>query len=149
MHDSEVGSATRGGGWWRFLGVCGTATDRRNQLHAVAWLFVWAVCFVAATWILKHGEPAWPLRILAVALPVAIGWIAFLRYRRFLREADELTRRIQLEGLAIGFATGVMFAPAYWLAELAGAPPLDLGDVAAVMMVAWAAGQLVAQRRFW
>ncbi len=62
--------------------------------------------------------------------------------------ADELLRKIQLEGLALGFGAGVIFAMSYQLLERAGAPQLQVSDTVVVMMVGWAVGQLLGLRRY-
>jgi hypothetical protein len=67
---------------------------------------------------------------------------------RFLRQADELLQKIQLEGLAIGFAAGAFFALGYQLLEHLGAPELDVSAPVTVMMFGWAFGQLLASRRY-
>ena len=81
------------------MALCfGTRTDRRNQLVVVAWLFAWAISFVAAKWTLKSGE-AIPLalQLAAVAVPTILAIGGVLAFLKFLREADELVRRIELE----------------------------------------------------
>ncbi len=127
----------------------GTKTDRRNQYRFLAWCLAWAVSFVAATWILRpapgvEGAGAWALAI----GPSLLGAGALLAYLRFLRQADELLRRIQLEGLALGFAVGLIFTLGYQLLERVGAPSLPAGVTAVVMLVAWAGGEIAATMRY-
>jgi hypothetical protein len=137
---------------WRWIPSCGgalTETDRRNSNRFALWTFAWAVAFIAATVALKHlpglSRPAaWAI----AAAPSLLGVIAILAYLRFLRQADELQRRIQLEGLAFGFGVGAVFAIGYQLFQLAGAPRLDLTDGALVMFLSWTLGQFLAQRRY-
>lgn len=141
-----------GKGGWHWLSSCAgalTETDRRNSNRFVLWTLTWAVGFTAAGLALKllpglPGYAAWTI----AAAPNALGLVALLAYLRFLRQADELVRRIQLEGLAFGFGVGAVFAIGYQLFELAGAPPLDLDDGALVMFLAWALGQWLATRRY-
>ncbi len=138
------------GGWWQHVwSHSATPTDRRNKLRFLAWVFAWMAAFLLVTWILRSDSPptgatAW---LLALA-PNVLGIIAALSYVRFLRDADELVRRIQLEGLAIGFGIGAVFGIGYQLAERAGAPEIATGDVVAVMAIAWGLGQLVAAWRY-
>ena len=135
--------------WWAIIKACsGTAADRRNQYWFLGWMFAWAVSFVAATWALVGLEPDGAAAWLIAAGPNVFSVAALLAYLRFLRMADELLRQIQLEGLALGFGAGALFAVGYQLLELAGAPQAQLSDLAGVMMVAWAAGQLLATRRY-
>ena len=61
-----------------------------------------------------RAAAAWSVAI----LPDALGIGALLAYVRFLQRADELMQRIQLEGLALGFGVGVVFATGYQLLAL-------------------------------
>ncbi len=145
--DPLGGEASRS--WWAIIKACsGTAADRRNQYWFLGWMFAWAVSFVAATWALVGLEPDGAAAWLVAAGPNVFSVAALLAYLRFLRMADELLRQIQLEGLALGFGAGVLFAVGYQLLVLAGAPQAQLSDLAGVMMVAWAVGQLLATRRY-
>lgn len=135
--------------WQTICAGSGTAADRRNQLWFVAWTFAWAATFVVASWVLKNhreavGVGGWALALLPNIF--AIG--AMLAYLKFLRNADELLRRIQLEGLAIGFGTGIIFAIGYQLLERAGAPALAVDDFMLVLCGGWVAGQLAATWRY-
>ena len=136
--------------WRDMLMYCtGTAADRRNQIRFLVWMFAWAVSYVLATWALTgDADTGRGAAVTMAAIPVVLGIIALLAYLRFLREADELLQRIQLEGLAIGFGAGAIFGLSYQILERAGAPQAEVGNVVTVMMIAWALGQLNAMRRF-
>jgi hypothetical protein len=151
MTDARQGDGERLG-WWRWMTSCAgmmTETDRKNSNRFTGWTFAWAVSFVGATLVLKAGLVPEGAASWAVALaPDVLGLAALLAYVRFLRQTDELMRKIQLEGLAVGFGVGVVFAMGYRLLERAGAPDLDINDVVLVMLLAWVVGQLVALRRY-
>ena len=150
MMDKAPPSETERQSWWEMIKSCsGTEADRRNQYRFLAWLLAWAVSFLAATWALRsdlglEGPAAWTIAI----GPDVLGICALLAYLHFLRMADELLRKIQLEGLALGFGAGVIFAMSYQLLERAGAPQLRVSDTVVVMMVGWAVGQLLGLRRY-
>lgn len=149
MTNLEHRDATRRS-WWQLIKSCsGTRADRRNQYWFVAWTLAWGVSFVAAGWALKN-QPELSVRLiwLAVIVPNAFAVAALLAYLRFLRMADELLQKIQLEGLAFGFGAGVIFCLAVQLLEQAGVLSLDAADIAAVMMFAWVFGQLISMRRY-
>lgn len=136
--------------WWETIKHCsGSEADRRNQYRFLFWCLTWAVSFVAANWALRNNstwsnEATWAVAI----APIVLGIPAVLAYLRFLREADELVRKIQVEGLAFGFGSGVIFAIGYQLLERAGAPELEASALVVVMMVAWTVGQLLAVSRY-
>ncbi len=138
---------TDGESWWRRIAAC-EPMAWADQREFLGWTFAWALSFVAASWALRadliEGPPAWAVAL----LPDVIGIAALLAYVRFLHRADELMQRIQLEGLALGFGAGVIFATGYHLLERAGAPRLGISDPVIVMMVTWAVGQLLALWRY-
>jgi hypothetical protein len=140
-------------GWWQAISGCAammTATDRRNYTRFSAWLAVWGLLFIVATLLLDSGVLASSdaLRWTVAIAPGAGGVGVLFAYLRFLRAADELMQRVQIEGLALGFGVGVLFSMGYRLLERAGAPSLDINDPVLLMLVAWFLGQMVALRRY-
>lgn len=134
--------------WWRCAGQM-TPTDRRNSRRFNAWALAWMTTFVLASLALSRQlVPAGPLRLAAALVPTALGLVVVWAYLRFLREADELVRKVQLEGAALGFGVGVVFMIGYRLLERVGAPHLDVSDPIMPMVFAWALGQAVAWKRY-
>ncbi len=87
---------------------------------------------------------AWLLAVTCAA----IGIGGLLAYRRYLIEADELARRIQLEGLAFGFGVGLLIALSYELFDLAGAPSMSAATVGTVLIVSYIVGVIGATLRY-
>jgi hypothetical protein len=125
-----------------------TPRDRKNMWRFNLALFIWALVFVGGTALVRYGA----LEGVAAWLPgfasFGMAMIAVRRYVTFLREADELLRLIQMEGLAVGFGAGFVFTTTWRLLERAGAPQLDVSDPLLVMIVFWTLGQLFAARRY-
>ena len=149
MIDVQRDSADRMSYWQAVMACSGTAADRQNQYRFVILLLLWAVTFVGATWVLGAAPKlsatlAWSVAI----LPNLFSVLALFAYLRFLREADELVRRIQLEGLAFGFGAGVIIAMACFTLERVGVPELTADRAVFVMMIGWAVGQLAAAWRY-
>ena len=146
MTSSEVKSRS----WWQVIkNSSGTELDRRNEKRFAGLSFVWAVSYVAASWTLKADlDLANPLVWFLVAAPNLIAIAAVFAYLRFLRMADELARKIQLEGLALGFAAGLLVATGYQLAEAAGAPQLETDYIIVMMIFSWTIGQLLGIWRY-
>ena len=120
-----------------------------DSYQMLGWTLAWAISFVAAAWIFSGdsaptGATAWIVALVPNLFAVAV----VLVYLRFLRDADELVKRIQLEGLGFGFGVGVLFAMGYQLLGRVGAPELDWGDMAAIMMLAFVVGVIRANRRY-
>lgn len=149
MQEPSVAEDAARNGWWRRIAHhVGSPVDRRNQGRFVAWTLAWGVVFLTATWLLRtervEGAAGWVVAVIPIV--VAVGPLA--AYLRFLRQADELMRRIQLEALAFGFAAGVVFSVGYQLFERAGAPEIAFGDQAVVMLVAYSVGTVIATAHY-
>jgi hypothetical protein len=126
-----------------------TARDARYMKVFHAWLAAGMVCFVAATALLsgKYIERG-VLAYVLTAATIALMTMAARAYVVFLRGADELLRKIQLEALALAFGAGGVFMIGWRLCERLGAPKLDVNDPFVVMAVVWGIGQLVTSRRY-
>lgn len=141
----------RPGVFRRFLMTCTqmTAADRRNSWRATGWLFVWMVSFVSVAFAIRtEALPAGLWTYLAIAGSTALGIVAVLAYMRFVRQADELQRKIQLEALALGFAGGFVAQFAFSLIERAGIMDVDIGDPFLVMCICFAVGLFLGARRY-
>ena len=132
------------GGFWAYLQGCsGTLQDKRNSRRFTLWCLAWAATYVGAHWALKaHLELVTPLVWLLVATPILVMVAAVFSYMHFLRNADELLQKIQLQGLATGFGAAVVFVTGYQLLEAAGASEMQTDHLLMVMMFSWVAGQL-------
>ena len=135
----------------RFASCCTgmTERDRRNSRHANLWLFVWMASFVAGVFAIKNqwispGLATW----LAIAGSTAFGLIAVRKYMHFLREADELLRKIHLEALALGFGAGLVANFTMSLIERVREQPFDMGDMLLVMVIFYVIGVFVGTRRY-
>jgi hypothetical protein len=123
--------------------------DRRNGRRLMLASLVWAIVFVSSTWLLESasgptGIAAWVI----AGVCTALGLVALAMFRRFLLDADELTRRIQLEGVAFGFGAGLLFSLTYGLFNDAGAPDVSITHAGTVLIVGYMAGVLRATRQY-
>lgn len=125
-----------------------TRRDSANYRIFTFWILAAAALFAAATIVIS-----------ANLIPPVAGWIAtggtiilmivaLRAYVHFLREADELLRKIHLESLALAFGIGIVTMLGYRLCERLGAPKLDINDPVLVMVLAWALGQWIGLRRY-
>jgi hypothetical protein len=138
-----------GGGAGPDCGGFETARDRRHQRRYLLASLAFALAYVAASaglrW--RAALPA-PVPWALVALATACAGLAIVRFVAFLRAADELMRRIQMEGLAVGFGAGVALTMLYPLFARLGAPPLASFVVPLVMFAAWTVGSWLGMRRY-
>ena len=137
--------------WWEAaLMLRGqTEADHRNIKVMSLWCFAWAAAFLLVAYLVKNfqeglGPIAWALAL----VPIVLGIASIRAFLRYLREADEFTRKVQLEGIAIGFGTGFLFGMGYHTLELFGAPPLPMITSIAPMALGWALGSLFVASRY-
>jgi hypothetical protein len=115
------------------------------------WSMIWTSSFVGVTLALKRGWLAGAPGIVAAVASASLGLGTALAYQRFLKEADEVQRKIELEALALAFGVGLIGGFAYWLLEYSGAVPASKSEllyVLAAMCLTYSAGVLLGRRRY-
>ena len=150
MSDTDIACADRVTWWQAALMLRGqTKVDQRNLMICNAWSCVGIVNFCAVTFLLKtfpdfRGPFAWTLAM----IPIVLGVFTVRATLRFLREADEFTRKVQLEGIAWGFGAGCLFAIGHNLLERFGAPEISTIYALIPLTLGWAAGSLLVAARY-
>ena len=96
----------------------------------------------------RMGVVVGPGRWAVAIFPTLIGVGAFLVYRRFLVEADELQQKIQLQGLAFGFGVGVIGSVALELVEDASGMAFNVSTPMVLMVAAYAIAVGLGLRRY-
>ena len=123
--------------------------DRANQRRILWTTLAWAISFVGVSQAIKTGTLARGPMAWALALvPAALGFVVVFVYSRFLRDADELQRLIQLNALALGFGGGLFTFYAYRVFERLGAPPIGLEDATLIMIALYILGVILGGRRY-
>lgn len=148
---TEAGEKPRGNAVKRFLATCTGMTQRdiRNARTTNVWVLVWAVCFVGLSFAVRGGQLAPGLLAwAAVAACTLLGLVVVWYYMRFLREADELLRKIQLEALAIGFGAGFIGTFSLSLLEHLHGWVFDIGDILLLMVAFYVLGIISGMRRY-
>jgi hypothetical protein len=127
-----------------------TPGDQQNLRRYGAWLLAWVALWLGVRIAMEGWPPATraPLAWALIAIATVPGLFAIAAYVRFVRAADELLRKIQLEALALAFGAGALFMMAWRLVEKAGGPGLDVNDPLLVMFFAWVGGQWWFARRY-
>ncbi len=126
-----------------------TEKDRRNLRRVNFSTFAWVLSWLAASLAIgRFVDATSPVAWVLAAIAILLGFEVIRSYVRFLREADELLGKIQMEALALGFGAGAIFMVGYPLCMRLGAPALDFGDALIVMVLVWALGQIVVARRY-
>ena len=129
--------------------ACSSRRERRAQRRIQAWSFLWALSVIAVTLAIRRWHlPSGPL-LAGIAGSALLGLGTLLAYRRFLRETDELRRKIELDALALAFGVGVVGGMTYWLLTISGAvSSSSFGFVFAAMILVYPAGVLIGLRRY-
>jgi hypothetical protein len=105
-----------------------TIGDRRNQRRSAFWVMLWVISLIGTGLLFRSRRglvPAGAIYWLVAALPLVVAVGAMWSWARYLREADELQRRIQLNALAFGFGVSLFSVGSYAVLVVAGAPTLE------------------------
>jgi hypothetical protein len=120
---------------------------RRYHLRLAAALGAYAVALVIVV-VLLRVLPDSPWRFAVAVLPMVPAVFVAVAVLRYLREADELQRRIQLESLGAAFAMGSLITFGYGFLQLAGAPQVSWFAVWPVYAVCWLVASALNRRRY-
>jgi len=102
---------------------------------------------IISVWLIKHQiYPS--LRIVIALLPMIPALFAMWAAIRYFRGLDELQRRIQLEGLALGFLSTCVIFLTWGFLQNAGLPHADVIWVTPVLVFFWGVGACVAKQRY-
>jgi MFS family permease len=131
----------------------GSQRDRRTVRNAIVftiWIFLFSVSFLAGHWLLDAAgwKPEGAVGVAYSLLPVIPGLIAFRAYLKLFREADELMRKVLVEGVLYGFGAVMLFWGAIQLPEHVWLSKVKADTVITVMMIAWSLGTIFASWRY-
>ena len=136
--------------WWQAaLMIRGqTEADQRNIRSIWVWTLVWGASFSAVVIALERSQLSGPFAWLLAMVPFVVGVPTVRVYLRFLREADEFMRKVQFEGIALGFCAGSLFCLGYLVLERVGAPELPMVAALVPMSFGWAIGAFLVAARY-
>jgi predicted permease len=127
----------------------GRERNRQNQGRILLLAFVWALSFVTVTLEIEKEWLPFGATLAGVVANAIFGIATVLAYRRFLRETDELRRKIEVEALALAFGAGVVGGLTYWLLMVSGVlPAYGFAYIFALMILTHTVGVLVGLRRY-
>ena len=129
-------------------------TGNQRTIKNTGRLAIWTLGWVLTVALARFGptfwgdQPAISWIAIAVNLAVGIGWI--VAHGRFLRETDDLQRKIMLDAIAVALGATLVGGCAYAAADHADLVPsgLDIGFVAVLMAVVYIIGIAVGQLRY-
>lgn len=125
--------------------------DRDGQRRIILWSLGWAAAILVAVFVLT--KTTWlggrAGAALAVVVPTSLGVATAWSYRSFLRRADELRSKIEVEALALAYSVGVVGGLSYWLLEVAGViEKADVSFLVALMLLVHPLGVVLGRRRY-
>lgn len=131
------------GRFWQLLNSTGAHGEQlRRELGYGKWCLLWGITFLLSDFLLEGEIIEEPLAWLFPSLAVAVSLVVFYKYYQFLAGADELTRKIQVEGIAIGFGVGILLTMALESFADLGVPQLEANTIIVIMLFAWVGGQI-------
>lgn len=127
-----------------------TQRDTKNTVRLLIWTLAWVGTLALAQFgpALWGDQPAISWVAIIVNLAAGLGWI--IAHARFLRESDDLQRKIMLDAIAAALGAGLVGGFAYTAATNAKIVP-DLTDIAlmsVVMAVVYVVGIIVGRLRY-
>jgi len=95
-----------------------TLRDRRSRRRYTLLLAAWATVYLLSSFLITNVtlDPVSVAWIVAL-LPSIVATFAVFAYWRYLREADELSRAIEVKALALAVTVGFVVWPAIELLE--------------------------------
>ena len=126
------------------------ARGARNTIRIVLWMLAWTVTLVLAD---KAELYEWyssaTASILAITLNAAIGLGLIVTFMRYIRELDELQRKIQLDSLALAVGAGLVGGSSLSLLQTAKfVSDAEISDITLLMTLIYVAGVIVGQIRY-
>lgn len=126
------------------------ARDIRNANIVNMWALAWAATLLLTSFLSGYEwySSTTPTMI-GFVVHVGIGLAMFFAYRRFLKELDEMERKIQLDALASSVGITVIGFSAYSILEKAGFMP-DLKPSYLIVLIAltYMAGIIIGRIRY-
>lgn len=126
------------------------ARDIKNANIANLWIFAWAISLIGISFMADRDWYSSPV-IVAIGLAVhgGIGICMILAFRKFLAEADELQRKIQLDALALSVGVTILaFSISSLLAKSDVLPEMDTTGLLVAMSFGYCGGLLLGWRRY-
>ena len=126
------------------------ARNKKSSIQLVIWTLVWTITMVLADkaelfgWYKSDG-----MALLAIAINTAIGIGMIFAYLRFLKNQDELHRKIQLEALSLSLGVTLVGSFTYSLLVTTGfIVDAEISDIVLLMMFTYVVAVLAAHVRY-
>ena len=127
-----------------------TARTNKNTIRLIVWVFAWTLTMVLAD---KAELYEWYsselISILAIVINAVTGIGMIVVFIQFLKELDELQRKIQLDSLALSMGIGLVGSFSYSLLVTAKfISDAEISDIILLMMLTYVVAIIVGQVRY-
>ena len=122
----------------------------KSSLHMVLWIFIWTGSMVLADKAELYGwyTQAW-MPLAGIVINALLGMAMIFVFIGFLRQLDDLQRKIQFDALAIAMGVSLVGAFSYSLMTTSGfITDPEINDITVLMMVTYSAAVMVGQVRY-
>ncbi len=125
------------------------ARDIKNANIVNLWAIVWAASLALITFLSKYEWYSGFPTIAAFTIQTGIGIGMIFAYIRFLKNLDEMERKIQLDALAISVGVTVVGFASYSILDKSGVvPDLKSSYLIAFMALVYMAAILIGRIRY-
>ena len=125
-------------------------TTKKNHRRILYWIVAWSVTMVLADKAeLYEWHSSALISILAIVINAGIGIGMIVTFMRYLKELDELQRKIQLDSLALSMGIGLVGSFSYSLLVTAKfISDAEISDIILLMILTYVVGIIVGQIRY-
>ena len=124
-----------------------TQAGKQYRRAFIGAMLVYSLVLVIAVSIVNRiGDSPW--RFPVILLPVIPLLVALWAFLRYLRQLDELQRRIQFEGFAFSLGMTAFVTVTLGFLERVGFPQIGMIWVAPMLIAFWGIGVSLAARRY-
>ena len=127
-----------------------TARTRKNTIRLVSWVFAWTATMVLAdkAELYQWYSSAW-MSILAIVINGGIGLGMIVTFMRYLKQLDELQRKIQLDALALSMGIALVGSFSYSLLVTTNfITDAEISDIILLMTITYMVGLIIGQVRY-
>ena len=126
------------------------ARPTRSTIRLISWVLVWVGTLILVDKAVLYGWYASDfISVLGIVINAGMGLGVIVTFLRFLREIDEMQRKIQLDSLALSMGIGFVGSFSYTLLVTTGfvADP-EVSDIILLMAGTYIASVIVGQFRY-
>jgi hypothetical protein len=126
------------------------ALTTKNHIRLLCWIFLWVGTMVLADKAeLYQWHSSALISMLAIVINAAIGLGVIFTFMRYLKELDELQRKIQLDALALSMGVSLVASFSYSLLVTAKfITGVEVSDIILLMTLTYVVGTIVGQIRY-